>query len=214
VEWVLLTTPSGDGSVDGGSWQPRLDRLSARVGFVPTHHLPHDSSSLRLLPPVPPPSLVMDGPSKQPFLRASGPPGTDLDWPPPTAVTICLQLDTRRLAQLHARAANYQGPIAAVILVLDENRELPLIKAAWAGSEPLRRWVDIHLYSMDRRGGGEVSAVDRGVMPHGKVMYPVQALRNMAIEASRTDWVMTAEVRWHTLLDPPLGASSSYCFLG
>jgi len=138
------------------------------------------------------------------FLTAHG--GHDKTWPSPDAVTICVQLDTRRLSQLAAKAANYRGPISAVIYISSADVEVDFVRKAWEKDEYMQRYVDIHLYYHDPASLGEeivsstsgsetdrLNEVDNKII-QGKPLYPANKMRNLAIQEARTEWILTLEV--------------------
>lgn len=97
-------------------------------------------------------------------------------------VTLCTQLDTRRIHSLLLMRENYSGPISATIYVRDRSVEIPLITRFWVESlqnmpGPIAIHIVYNLKSTDARD----------------LLYPTNFLRNVAIDFASTKYIILLE---------------------
>lgn len=104
-------------------------------------------------------------------------------------VTICTQLTINRLTRLDAMARSWQGPISAVLYVGyrgDRDDEVAGLNEYWEQSDALQRFVDLHVIFKSEQPwfAWEGMVVDP---------YPINLLRQIAVEYARTEYIMYAE---------------------
>ena len=109
--------------------------------------------------------------------------------PSPPKVTICTQLTINRLTRLDAMARSWQGPISAVMYIGyrgDQDEEMAELNEYWDQSDALRKLVDLHLVYRSEKPWftWEGMVVDP---------YPINLLRQIAVEHARTDYILYAE---------------------
>ena len=122
-------------------------------------------------------------PKRMPFYK------TAHGGPSPPKVTICTQLTINRLTRLDAMARSWQGPISAVMYIGyrgDRDQEMAELNEYWDQSDALRKFVDLHVvYKSEKEWfTWEGMVVDP---------YPINLLRQIAVEYARTEYIMYAE---------------------
>lgn len=110
-------------------------------------------------------------------------------------VTLCTQLTPERLPYLEQIAKAWRGPISAVIYVgfrSDQSQELQTVGNFWDnGPTDVRSNVDLHLVYDDKRPWFATGSDENN--RNGQNPYPINLLRQVAIEAARTEWVYLIE---------------------
>ncbi|GAM29087.1 hypothetical protein SAMD00019534_122630 [Acytostelium subglobosum LB1] len=98
-----------------------------------------------------------------------------------TDTTITAQLDISRFARLLELCMQWDGPMSVVLYIKEQKdvKELDKMLESWVIAKKLDN-VDLHLAYM--KSGNK----DK--------MYPINELRNIAIELSKTDYVFTVDV--------------------
>jgi hypothetical protein len=104
-----------------------------------------------------------------------------------TDVTLVVQLDMARASKLLALAAQWTGPIsAAVFIEAPASDALASLLRLYMSSVDLQSRVDVHLCFDDER-------MPRPGLQSGQRYYPHNTLRNLAVSAVRSDWVLYVE---------------------
>jgi len=110
-------------------------------------------------------------------------------------VTLCTQLTPERLHYLEYIAQTWRGPISAVIYVgfrFERGQDMQRITKFWDnGREEVRSHVDLHLVYDDKKPWfASGSDVDNNL---GQNPYPINLLRQISVDAARTEWVYLTE---------------------
>ena len=122
-------------------------------------------------------------PKRMPFYKmAQGGPSSP-------KLTICTQLTINRLVRLDAMARSWHGPISAVMYVGyrgDKDEEMAELNEYWKQSDALQTFVDLHVIFKSEKPWFSWK---------GMVLepYPINLLRQIAVEYARTDYIMYAE---------------------
>ncbi|KAL6058313.1 Glycosyltransferase-like 1B, variant 2 [Balamuthia mandrillaris] len=104
-------------------------------------------------------------------------------------VAIVTQLTTDRLYALRLMAETWGGPISAAVFLLRPESEIMEIKKLQSSSEMVRNNVDFHLVFSNEEG-------QYGF--HTLGLYPVNTLRNVAMNRSRTGHALVLDVDFVT----------------
>mmetsp|Transcript_8918 Transcript_8918/g.26712 ORF Transcript_8918/g.26712 Transcript_8918/m.26712 type:complete len:624 (-) Transcript_8918:135-2006(-) len=154
------------------SWDPSRSRKDARLEVV-------DSEE------------TFRYPVRKPyFLKRSDQTGT---------VTVCTQLTVDRLERLEALAKTFAGPIsAAMYLGFRGNitEEMDVLLQFWESSTVLQRHVDLHVVFDDKKPWYAVGVND---CFHGLNPYPINFLRQFAVEHATTEWILYLEADMSTV---------------
>ena len=108
------------------------------------------------------------------FHRASAAPaGVDKD------ITLCTQLDTLGLAFLPRLAAQWGGPLSVALYLMPWQTAVEVKAAMLADPRyaPVLKHADLHLVEADL----------------AKALFPINALRNLAVDKARTNYVWVIE---------------------
>ena len=90
-----------------------------------------------------------------------------------------------RFPRLVHLAKTWGGPISAAIYVRDQE-EAVQIRETWQSEDSMRKWVDIHVVYDDDKPWFRFSDLKDGA-------YPVNLLRQIAVESARTELVLYIE---------------------
>ena len=107
-------------------------------------------------------------------------------------VTLCTQLTPERLHHLQHIAKHWGGPVSAAIYVGHRNSsqgdETTAISNFWdTAADDIKSFLDIHLVYDDKRPWFSTSAGGQ------QNPYPINLLRQIALDAAQTKWVMVLE---------------------
>ena len=116
-------------------------------------------------PPEPAPARLPDGVAEVRAFHRRG-----LEVPGEDAVTLVTQLSSDRLPALACQLAHWPGPISAALLLGDPTGDLHAAEEWWLTSPGAMARVDLHLVAPAA----------------GAARYPANALRNIAVQHSRT----------------------------
>lgn len=114
-------------------------------------------------------------------------------------VTVCTQLTVDRLQRLEALAATYAGPVSAVVYIGfrgEASAEVEQVARLWNSSTTLQQFVDLHLVYDDNRPWYATGLTKEN---HGSNPYPVNYLRQYAVERATTDFVLYLEADMATV---------------
>lgn len=114
-------------------------------------------------------------------------------------VTACTQLTVDRLQRLESMAQMYAGPVSAVVYVGFRGQaaaELEQVNRFWNSSVVLTEFVDLHLVFDENKPWYATGLTNES---HGLNPYPVNFLRQYAIEQAMTDWVLYLEADMATV---------------
>ena len=110
-------------------------------------------------------------------------------------VTLCTQLTTERLHHLKYIAQAWQGPISAVIYVGFRYKmevDMQRVIEFWdKGQEEIRHYVDLHLVYDDKRPWYPSGTDETKFLTQNP--YPINLLRQISIDAARTEWIYLVE---------------------
>ena len=107
-------------------------------------------------------------------------------------VTLCTQLTPERLHHLQHIAKHWGGPVSAAIYVGHRNSsqgdETTAISNFWdTAADDIKSFLDIHLVYDDKRPWFSTSAGGQ------QNPYPINLLRQIALDAAQTEWVLLLE---------------------
>ena len=111
-------------------------------------------------------------------------------------VTIFTQLTIDRIERLEQMAREFDGPIsAAIYLGFNGNiaEEQEQLNAFYNQSEALQAFVDVHLVFDRKMPWYSITFADNGENNHGKSPYPINLLRQIALDCAQTEWVWYLE---------------------
>mmetsp|Transcript_20231 Transcript_20231/g.58034 ORF Transcript_20231/g.58034 Transcript_20231/m.58034 type:complete len:581 (+) Transcript_20231:143-1885(+) len=111
-------------------------------------------------------------------------------------VTIFTQLTIDRIERLEQMAKEFDGPIsAAVYLGFNGNisTEQEQLNEAYEQSSALKRFVDIHLVFDRKMPWYSITPSDDNGLNHGRNPYPINLLRQIALDGTETEWVWYLE---------------------
>ena len=110
-------------------------------------------------------------------------------------VTLCTQLTAERLHHLEHIAQAWSGPISAVIYVgfrYGMDQDMQRVIQFWDnGSVEIRRYIDLHLVYDDKRPWYPSGTDETNFLTQNP--YPVNLLRQISIDAARTEWIYLIE---------------------
>ena len=110
-------------------------------------------------------------------------------------VTLCTQLTAERLHHLEHIAQAWSGPISAVIYVgfrYGMDQDMQRVIQFWDnGREEIRRYIDLHLVYDDKRPWYPSGTDETKFLTQNP--YPVNLLRQISIDAARTEWIYLIE---------------------
>jgi hypothetical protein len=103
-------------------------------------------------------------------------------------LTLCTQLSVDRLFRLEYLTKMYGGPISAAVYISSDAEKHYLLDY-WNQSDYLQAYASIHIVYEDW-----VVPFDVGYKPSGKVfLYPLNFLRNIAVQNADTEWILYIE---------------------
>ena len=106
-------------------------------------------------------------------------------------LTICTQIDTRRIPSLLALAKMYTGPISVAIFTFDSQDENNQIHHMFTENKNTFERVAVHLVH-----GKYEHPFPRDIWAQGikkPYVYPINELRNIAVEAALTEFILLIE---------------------
>ena len=111
-------------------------------------------------------------------------------------VTIFTQLTIDRIERLEQMAREFDGPISAAIYlgfngnIAEEQERLDVF---YNQSATLQAFVDVHLVFDRKIPWYSITSADNNENNHGKSPYPINLLRQIALDCVKTDWVWYLE---------------------
>ena len=107
-------------------------------------------------------------------------------------VTLCTQLTPERLHHLEHIVKHWGGPVSAVIYVghreSSQNDEITQISNFWdSAADTISSFLDVHIVYDDKRPWFSTSAGGQ------QNPYPINLLRQIALDAAQTEWVLLLE---------------------
>ena len=108
-------------------------------------------------------------------------------------ITICTQLTVDRLPRLEFLTARWAGPVSAAIYIGFRGSietEYNLLKESWKNSVILQTYAVIHVIYAPTFPWFSTGTSSNG---HGLIPYPVNMLRQIAVESAQTSWVFYVE---------------------